>query len=49
VQALPSLHAVPVSGVTVHVDVPLQVRVLHWSLVQAIVVPPQTPLVQTSL
>ena len=29
VQALPSLHAVPVSGATVQEIVPLQVRVLH--------------------
>jgi hypothetical protein len=49
VQPLLSLHAVPVSGVTVQVDVPLQALVLHWSLVQVTVVPPQTPLVQTSL
>src|SRR5206468_1578636 len=30
-QELPSLHVVPVSGVTVQLAVPLQVRVLHWS------------------
>ena len=33
VQALPSLHELPVSGVTVQLEVPLHVRVLHWSLV----------------
>jgi hypothetical protein len=49
VQAFPSLHAVPVNGVTVQVEVPLQVRVLHGSLEQAIDVPPHVPDVHTSL
>src|SRR5947208_894067 len=31
VQVLPSLQLVPVSGVTVQLAVPLQVRVVHWS------------------
>ena len=44
VQALPSLQALPVRGVTVQDDVPLQVRVLHWSDAQVIEVPTQTPL-----
>jgi len=49
VQASPSLHAVPVFGVTVQLAVPLHVRVLHSSLVQVIEVPPQIPLLlQTS-
>src|SRR5882724_4962138 len=39
VQALPSSQLVPVSGVTVQLDVPSQVRVLHWSDVQVMVVP----------
>src|SRR5438105_4037534 len=39
VQALPSSHAAPVLGVTVQLDVPLQVWVLHWSEVQVIGVP----------
>src|SRR5881275_17545 len=39
VQKLPSSHFVPVNGVTVQLEVPLQVRVLHWSEVQAITVP----------
>src|SRR3989454_826495 len=43
VQALPSSQLVPVSGVTVQLDVPLQVRVLHWSEVQVIVVPTHCP------
>src|SRR2546422_852478 len=43
VQASPSLQLVPVSGVTVQLDVPLQVRVLHWSEVQVIVVPTHCP------
>jgi hypothetical protein len=43
VQALPSLQACPVSGVTVQEGVPLQERVLHWSLVHVIVVPTQDP------
>src|SRR5947207_1982286 len=38
-QASPSSHLVPVSGVTVQLDVPLQVRVLHWSEVQVSAVP----------
>src|SRR2546428_548000 len=38
VQALPSSHAASVSGVTVQLAVPLQVRVLHWSAVQVIAV-----------
>src|SRR2546428_302484 len=50
VQALPSSQLVPVSGVTVQLEVPLQVRVLHWSDVQVIVVPTHCPpLVQVSL
>src|SRR5205814_747219 len=44
VHALPSSHAVPVLGVTVQLDVPLQVRVLHWSEVQVITVPTHWPL-----
>src|SRR6266516_946717 len=44
VQALPSSQLVPVSGVTVQLDVPLQVRVLHWSEVQVIAVPTHWPL-----
>src|SRR2546422_7478831 len=44
VQASPSLQLVPVSGVTVQLDVPLQVRVLHWSEVQVIAVPTHRPL-----
>src|SRR5438876_2104447 len=44
VQALPSSHAAPVLGVTVQLDVPLQVRVLHWSEVQVIDVPTHRPL-----
>src|SRR6266436_1313778 len=43
-QALPSLQLVPVSGVTVQLAVPLQVRVLHWSEVQVIAVPTHWPL-----
>src|SRR5436190_822172 len=50
VQALPSSQLVPVSGVTVQLAVPLQVRVLHWSEVQVIAVPTHCPpLVQVSL
>src|SRR6266404_2128237 len=50
VQALPSSQLVPVSGVTAQLAVPLQVRVLHWSDVQVIVVPTHCPpLVQVSL
>ena len=38
------------SGVTVHLDVPLHVRMLHWSLVQVMLVPTQAPLpLQVSL
>src|SRR5438034_1277 len=44
VQALPSSQLVPVSGVTAQLDVPLQVRVLHWSEVQVIAVPTHWPL-----
>src|SRR5439155_288173 len=44
VQALPSSQLVPVSGVTVQLEVPLQVRVLHWSAVQVIAVPTHWPL-----
>src|SRR5437773_1548709 len=44
VQALPSSHAAPVLGVTVQLDVPLQVWVLHWSEVQVIAVPTHWPL-----
>src|SRR5207248_9124310 len=44
VQALLSSHAAPVLGVTVQLDVPLQVRVLHWSEVQVIAVPTHWPL-----
>src|SRR5256885_1571606 len=44
VQVLPSSHAAPVLGVTVQLDVPLQVRVLHWSEVQVIAVPTHWPL-----
>src|SRR3989454_1166915 len=43
VQALPSSQLVPVSGVTVQLDVPLQVRVLHVSEVQAMAVPTHCP------
>src|SRR5437879_6334407 len=43
VQALPSSQLVPVSGVTVQLAVPSQVRVLHWSEVQVIVVPTHCP------
>jgi len=49
VHALPSLQELPLSGVTVHVLVPLHVRVLHVSLVQVIDVPPHVPVVHTSL
>src|SRR5437016_5252934 len=50
VQASPSSQLVPVSGVTVQLAVPLQVRVLHWSEVQVIAVPTHwPPLVQVSL
>src|SRR3989442_2098754 len=43
-QASPSSQLVPVSGVTVQLDVRLQVRVLHWSEVQVIPVPTHWPL-----
>src|SRR5439155_1638793 len=43
VQALPSSQLVPVSGVTVQLAVPLQLRVLHWSEVQVIAVPTHWP------
>src|SRR5438132_1163364 len=43
VQALPSSQLVPVSGVTAQLDVPLQVRVLHWSEVQVRAVPTHCP------
>src|SRR5437867_1818975 len=50
VQALPSSQVVPVSGVTVQLAVPLQVRVLHWSEVHVMAVPTHCPpLVQVSL
>src|SRR6266403_1337582 len=50
VQEFSSSQLVPVSGVTAQLDVPLQVRVLHWSEVQVIVVPTHCPpLVQVSL
>jgi hypothetical protein len=49
VQALPSLQAVPLSGTTVQETVPLQLRVLHWSLVQVIAVPAQAPALQRSV
>src|SRR5207247_6676305 len=42
-QSLPSSHAVPVSGVTVQLAVPLQVRVLHWSEVHVMAVPTHWP------
>jgi len=49
-QALPSSHAAAVSGVTVQLAVPLQVRVLHWSEVHVMAVPTHwPPLVQVSL
>src|SRR5437867_3125546 len=49
-QALPSSQLAPVSGATVQLAVPLQVRVLHWSEVQVIAVPAHCPLlVQVSL
>src|SRR2546426_263486 len=49
VQALPSSHAAPVLGVTVQLDVPLQVRVLHVSEVQVMAVLWQTPASQVSM
>src|SRR5439155_614280 len=49
-QALPSSQLAPVSGATVQLAVPLQVRVLHWSEVQVMAVPTHCPpLVQVSL
>src|SRR5207247_77270 len=49
-QASPSSQLVPVSGVTVQLAVPLQVRVLHWSEVQVMAVPTHwPPLEQVSL
>src|SRR5712692_5775427 len=44
VQASPSSQLVPVSGVTVQLAVPLQVRVLHWSEVPVMAVPTHCPL-----
>src|SRR5437764_878031 len=50
VQALPSSQLVPVSGVTVQLEVPSEVGVLHWLEVQLVVVPtPWPPLVQVSV
>src|SRR5437660_183097 len=49
VQVLPSSHAAPVLGVTVQLDVPLQVRVLHVSEVQVMAVLWQTPPSQVSM
>src|SRR6266571_6368688 len=46
VQALASLHAAPVLGVTVQLAVPLQVRVLHVSEVHVTAVLWQTPALQ---
>lgn len=43
VHAFPSSQLPPGVGVTVHVDVPLQVRVAHAELVQVTAVPPQVP------
>src|SRR5216110_276985 len=48
VQALASLHAAPVLGVTVQLAVPLQVRVLHVSEVHVTAVLWQTPASQVS-
>src|SRR5207248_10952720 len=45
-QALPSSQLVPVSGVTVQLAVPLQVRVLHVSEVQVMAVPTHSPLLE---
>jgi hypothetical protein len=45
VQALPSSHPLPVLTVTAQLDEPLQLRVLHASLVQVIAVPPHVPVV----
>jgi len=45
VAAMPSLQVVPFARVvTVQDEVPLQVRVLHWSDVHAMAVPAHTPL-----
>src|SRR6266446_6674039 len=49
VQVLPSSHAAPVLGVTVQLDVPLQVRVLHVSEVHVMAVLWQTPASQVSM
>src|SRR5207248_2395268 len=49
VQALASLHAAPVLGVTVQLAVPLQVRVLHVSEVHVTAVLWQTPASQLSM
>src|SRR5881396_2257442 len=49
VQALPSSHVAPVFGVTVQLDVPLQVRVLHVSEVHVTAVWWQTPASQLSM
>src|SRR5436309_1087335 len=49
VQASPSLQLVPVSGVTVQLAVPLQVRVLHVSEVHVTAVLWQTPASQLSM
>src|SRR5207244_10276321 len=49
VQVLPSSQAAPVLGVTVQLDVPLQVRVLHVSEVQVMAVLWQTPASQVSM
>jgi hypothetical protein len=50
VHVSPSSQLVPLLTVTVHDDVPLQVRVLHVSEVHVIDVPVQTPLLlQVSL
>jgi hypothetical protein len=44
------VHVVPFGAfVTVQLDVPLQLRVAHVSLVHVMAVPPHEPLVQTSL
>jgi len=50
VHVSPSLQLVPVLALTVHDDVPLQVRVLHVSETHVIDVPAQTPpLLQVSV
>jgi hypothetical protein len=48
VQAIPSSHAVPFRGVTMHVAVPLQARVLQASFVQVTEVPAHFPAAQAS-